>query len=107
MTAEDLTSHRIIDRRKALMAGTTLVAASAIGAATPLRNAKAQQQPATLAPSPSWTRALPAGPDRRVKITEEYAKHVWFVPAALPPQKTATTNRLKMADWAEATAPPG
>lgn len=76
MTAEDLTSHRIIDRRKALMAGTTLVAASAIGAATPLRNAKAQQQPATLAPSPSWTRALPAGPDRRVKITEEYAKHV-------------------------------
>ena len=73
MTAEDLTSHRIIDRRKALMAGTTLVAASAIGAATPLRNAKAQQQPATLAPSPSWTRALPAGPDRRVKITETYA----------------------------------
>ena len=58
------------------MAGTTFVAASAIGAATPLRNAKAQQQPATLAPSPSWTRALPAGPDRRVKITEEYAKHV-------------------------------
>ena len=27
-------------------------------------------------PSPSWTRALPAGPDTRVKITEEYAGHV-------------------------------
>lgn len=26
--------------------------------------------------SPGWSRALPAGPDSRVKITEEYARHV-------------------------------
>ena len=29
-----------------------------------------------LPPSPGWTRALPPGPDLRVKITEEYANHV-------------------------------
>jgi hypothetical protein len=27
-------------------------------------------------PSPAWSRAMPPGPDARVKITEEYAKHV-------------------------------
>ena len=26
--------------------------------------------------SPGWSPALPAGPDARVKITEEYARHV-------------------------------
>lgn len=30
----------------------------------------------TLTPSPEWVRALPAGPDARVKITMEYAKAV-------------------------------
>jgi len=29
-----------------------------------------------VAPSPNWSRAMPPGPDRRVKITEEYVKHV-------------------------------
>jgi hypothetical protein len=29
-----------------------------------------------VAPSPNWSRAMPPGPDRRVKITKEYAKHV-------------------------------
>lgn len=29
-----------------------------------------------VAPSPNWSRAMPPGPDTRVKITEEYAKHV-------------------------------
>jgi hypothetical protein len=29
-----------------------------------------------LVPSPGWTRAMPPGPDTRVKITEEYAKQV-------------------------------
>ena len=33
-------------------------------------------QSPSIPPSPSWTRALPPGPDTRVKITEEYAKHV-------------------------------
>lgn len=32
--------------------------------------------PQPLPPSPGWTRALPAGPDARVKITEAYAAHV-------------------------------
>jgi hypothetical protein len=30
----------------------------------------------SLTPSPGWNRAMPPGPDARVKITEEYAKHV-------------------------------
>ena len=29
-----------------------------------------------ISPSPGWIRALPPGPDTRVKITEEYAKLV-------------------------------
>jgi hypothetical protein len=33
-------------------------------------------QISTVEPSPSWSRALPPGPDTRVKITEEYAKLV-------------------------------
>ncbi len=33
-------------------------------------------QSPSIPPSPTWTRALPAGPDTRVKITEEYARHV-------------------------------
>ena len=32
--------------------------------------------PQPLPPSPNWARALPAGPDTRVKITEAYAAHV-------------------------------
>jgi hypothetical protein len=31
---------------------------------------------ADVAPSQNWSRAMPPGPDRRVKITKEYAKHV-------------------------------
>ena len=27
-------------------------------------------------PSPMWARAMPPGPDTRIKITKEYAKHV-------------------------------
>jgi hypothetical protein len=48
-------------------AGAALVAVAAL--ATP-----AQAQ--SITPSPSWTRAMPPGPDVRVKITEDYAKHV-------------------------------
>src|SRR5437762_923945 len=49
-----------------LLAGITLVDVSAIG--------MAQSQP--LQPSPGWNRAMPPGPDARVKITEEYARQV-------------------------------
>ena len=43
------------------------------------RPARAQTSllnPQPLPPSPGWTRALPPGPDARVKITEAYAAHV-------------------------------
>jgi hypothetical protein len=32
--------------------------------------------PQPLPPSPNWTRAMPTGPDARVKFTEDYARHV-------------------------------
>ncbi len=52
-------------RREFLIGGTSLVALLT----TP---ARAQSIPL----SPNWARAIPAGPDVRVKITEEYAKSV-------------------------------
>jgi hypothetical protein len=80
MSVENPSKHRTLDRRKILFAGTALTAASALGTGTPLRTAPAQAagqlNPQPLPPSPGWTRALPPGPDLRVKITEEYAKHV-------------------------------
>ncbi len=36
----------------------------------------AKQQQNGIPPSPGWAHALPAGPDTRVRITEEYARHV-------------------------------
>jgi hypothetical protein len=36
---------------------------------------KAEADPTPL-PSPGWAKALPPGPDARVKITEAYAKHI-------------------------------
>src|SRR5215472_8589604 len=36
----------------------------------------AQAQTQSISPSPSWLKALPPGPDTRVKITEDYAKLV-------------------------------
>jgi hypothetical protein len=74
MTTEHLSKHRTPNRRSILLAGTALAAASALGTDAPTRTAQAQQSPATLTPSPSSARALPPGPDARVKITEEYAK---------------------------------
>ena len=32
--------------------------------------------PQPLPPSPNWARAMPTGPDMRMKITEDYARHV-------------------------------
>jgi hypothetical protein len=76
MTTEHLSKHRTPNRRSILLAGTALAAASALGTGAPTRTAQAQQSPAPLTPSPSSARALPPGPDARVKITEEYAKGV-------------------------------
>jgi len=49
---------------------------STAGALFALASLAAPAQAQSITPSPSWTRAMPAGPDTRVKITEEYAKHV-------------------------------
>jgi hypothetical protein len=66
------------DRRKLLLAGSALVVASAItGGTTSTATAEASSlNPQPLPPSPEWARALPPGPDARVKITEAYAAHV-------------------------------
>lgn len=71
------TNHLGPDRRSLLLAGATL-AASAV-ASTSMSGARAQMSsldPQPVTPSPGWSRALPPGPDARVKITDAYAAHV-------------------------------
>lgn len=66
------------DRRNILLAGATLGIASVIAGGTS-HTASAQTSslnPQPLPPSPGWDRAMPPAPDVRVKITEEYARHV-------------------------------
>src|SRR5215510_1120845 len=69
------TSAPAIDRRT-LLGGTALAAASALAAGVPVQGAQAQSTPAPLVPSPSWSLAMPPGPDASVKITEAYARLV-------------------------------
>src|SRR5262249_46726889 len=66
------------DRRSLLLAGATLAAAStlAASASSVVRAQTSSLNPQPLPPSPSWTRALPNGPDMRSRMTEEYAKLV-------------------------------
>ena len=66
------------DRRNILLTGTTLAIASVLaGGTTSIANAETSSlNPQPLPPSPEWARALPPGPDVRVKITEAYAAHV-------------------------------
>jgi hypothetical protein len=61
-----------------LVAGTTLAIASVIAGGTPsIAGAETSSlNPQPLPPSPGWGRAMPPGPDARVKITEAYAAHV-------------------------------
>src|SRR6185312_244734 len=69
------TENFISDRRNILLATATLAAASMLG----VPDARAQTSslnPQPLPPSPGWSRALPPGPDVRVKVTEAYAAHV-------------------------------
>ena len=65
-----------LDRRSMLLAGATLAAASTLGAPRPATAETSSLNPQPLPPSPEWARALPSGPDTRVKITEAYAAHV-------------------------------
>lgn len=67
-----------LDRRNLFLAGATFAAASTLSAGA-LSVASAETSslnPQPLPPSPEWARALPPGPDARVKITEAYAAHV-------------------------------
>jgi hypothetical protein len=72
------TNDPALDRRNLLLAGATLAAASTLGAGAPsvARAQTSSLNPQPLPPSPDWARALPPGPDARVKITEAYAAHV-------------------------------
>jgi hypothetical protein len=65
-------------RRNVVLAGATLAMASAIGssATSAVRAETSSLNPQPLPPSPEWARAMPAAPDARVKITEDYARHV-------------------------------
>jgi hypothetical protein len=73
-----MTTNADPDRRNVLLAGTTLAIASVLaGPTTSVADAETSSlNPQPLPPSPDWARALPAAPDRRVKITEAYAAHV-------------------------------
>ncbi len=66
---------KTITRRNALLAATTLAAASALNATNRVAQA-AELNPQPLPPSPNWARAMAPGPDPSVKITEAYAAHV-------------------------------
>ncbi|WP_081881611.1 DUF1254 domain-containing protein [Bosea sp. LC85] len=67
-----------LDRRNLLLTGATLAAASTFVTSAPsvARAQTSSLNPQPLPPSPGWARALPPGPDARVKITEAYAAHV-------------------------------
>jgi hypothetical protein len=65
-----------ITRRYTIFGGSTLVATSLLAGEAPPPARAAELNPQPLPPSPGWARALPPGPDTRVKITEAYAKLV-------------------------------
>jgi hypothetical protein len=73
---DTMVTNKDTSRRSVLLAGATLAIASTIDSGTtPAAHADALN-PQPLPPSPDWSRAMPPGPDARVKITEEYARHV-------------------------------
>lgn len=72
-----MTSHRAYHRRNVLLGGAALAAAPALaGSDTPAHAQSSELNPQPLQASPGWTRAMPPGPDARVRITEAYAAHV-------------------------------
>jgi len=64
-----MTNKLGLNRRHLMLGGTTLAASTL---APPVARAQ-DLNPQPLPPSPEWARALPPGPDTRVKITEAYA----------------------------------
>jgi hypothetical protein len=73
-----MTTNTNPDRRNILLTGSTLAIASVLaGGTTVVATAETSSlNPQPLPPSPEWARAMPQGPDARVKITEAYAAHV-------------------------------
>ena len=72
-----MTGNATPNRRDMLLGTATLAAASAVDASAVANTAQASElNPQPLPPSPDWARALPPGPDARVKITDAYAAHV-------------------------------
>lgn len=67
---------RQINRRNTIFGGSTLAATSFLAGEAPSSAQAAELNSQPLSPSPGWARALPPGPDTRVKITEAYAKLV-------------------------------
>jgi hypothetical protein len=63
-----------LDRRDLLLGAPTLAAACALGAGGPSIAGAQDLNLQPLPPSPEWARALPPGPDTRVKMTQEYTK---------------------------------
>src|ERR1700753_1744118 len=64
-----------ISRRDTIFVASRLAATAFLAAEAPWARA-AELNPQPLPPSPGWERALPPGPDTRVKMTEAYAKLV-------------------------------
>ena len=63
--------------RRGTVFGTSILTATALLPGEVLPPARAAElNPQPLPPSPGWARALPPGPDTRVKMTEAYAKLV-------------------------------
>lgn len=77
MAADHTRNTTRASRRDLLLAGGSIAAASALASA-PIDVAHADVQPpaAPVPPSPNWVRAMAPAPDARVKITEEYARHI-------------------------------
>jgi hypothetical protein len=75
---DPMITHADPDRRNVLVAGTTLALASLLSGGMPSAASAetSSLNPQPLPPSPNWARVMPAAPDARVKITEEYARHV-------------------------------
>ena len=98
-------THDTIARRSVLIGATTL-AATGVVAGAPLRAAKAQAEPPVLTPSPSWTRALPPGPDARAKMTEDYVRLVardayfWAWPLVNMYNRRLFYSKVKDFAWA-------
>jgi hypothetical protein len=65
--------------RTTLVTGAVLLAAGITFSAMPMRADAQESKPEAVhlpAPSPGWAKAMPPGPDARVKITEAYARLV-------------------------------